>query len=121
MVFTRLVLLVAICLSGVRCSASAQSSSRAAFLNIDSPEIAFASNRDGNWEIYVTDAAGRSQTRLTRRDVQDRFPLWSPDGAQIAFGSQVDKGWELWVMDANGARERRLFAPIIAKEVSGNN
>ena len=60
------------------------------------------------------DAAGQSQ-RLTRRDVEDRFPVWSPDGAQIAFGSQVGTSWELWVMDSNGARERRLYSHIVAK------
>src|SRR4029450_5188731 len=108
MVFSRLITFVAICLSGIWFSASAQSPSGAASLNIESPEIAFASHRDGNWGIYVRDSAGRSQRRLTRRAVQDRFPLWSPDGAQIAFGSQVDSGWELWVMDSNGIRERRM-------------
>jgi Tol biopolymer transport system component len=43
------------------------------------PRIAFASERDGNWEIYAMDVDGGHQTRLTRRDPQDRFPLWSPD------------------------------------------
>ena len=119
MVFTRLMTFGAICLSAVWLSASAQSSSVAASLITDSPEIPFASNRDGNWEIYVTDVAGRSQRRLTRRDAEDRFPLWSPDGTQIAFGSQVGNGWELWVMDADGARERRLYAPIVAKSARG--
>src|SRR6188472_3998520 len=98
MVSTRLITFGAICLSGVWFSLSAQSSSGAASVIADSSEIAFASNKDGNWEIYVTDVAGRSQTRLTRRDAQDRFPLWSPEGTQIAFGSQVGSGWELWVM-----------------------
>jgi TolB protein len=87
----------------------------------DAAPIAFASHQDGNWEIYTTDGAGRSR-RLTRREVQDRFPIWSPDGAQIAFGSQVggeDLGWELWVMDATGARQRRLFSRIVAKSARG--
>ena len=66
------------------------------------------------------DGAGQSR-RLTRRDVQDRFPIWSPDGGQIAFGSQVGEnwGWELWVMDATGARQRKLFSRIVAKSARG--
>ena len=32
------------------------------------PSIAFASRRDGHWEIYRMDADGQSQTRLTSRD-----------------------------------------------------
>jgi Tol biopolymer transport system component len=80
------------------------------------PQIAFASHRDGNWEIYLTDADGRRQTRLTRRDPQDRFPLWSPDQSKIAFGSQVSGDhWELWVMNADGTTPRFLATQIIAK------
>ena len=52
--------------------------------------IAFASHRDGNWEVYVMDADGARPARLTRRPDQDRFPLPSPDGSRLAFGSQVD-------------------------------
>ena len=43
-----------------------------------SGDIAFASRRDGNWEIYLMAPTGGSQRRLTRRDAEDRFPLWSP-------------------------------------------
>ena len=79
-------------------------------------QIAFASMRDGNWEIYVAESDGQGQTRLTRRDPQDRFPLWSPDKSQIAFGSQVSGDhWELWVMNANGTRPRFLATRIAAK------
>src|SRR5215208_1531976 len=81
----------------------------------DASRIAFASRRDGNWEIYVMDADGGHQTRLTTRPQQDRFPLWSPDGAQLAFGSQRPDGWELWVMGADGSNPRRLSTDIAAK------
>ena len=80
------------------------------------PPIAFASHRDGNWEIYLTNADGRRQTRLTRRDPQDRFPLWSPDRSKIAFGSQVGGDhWELWVMNVDGTNPRFLATQIVAK------
>jgi Tol biopolymer transport system component len=80
------------------------------------PQIAFASQRDGNWEIYVTDVDGRHQTRLTRSDPQDRFPLWSPDRSRIAFGSQVGGDhWELWVMNVDGTNPRPLATQIVAK------
>ena len=86
-------------------------------------DIAFASRRDGNWEIYVMDAAGRHQRRLTRRSTEDRFPLWSPDGRQIAFsslaGSGAEDSWELWLMNADGTRQRRLASHIIAKSTRG--
>jgi Tol biopolymer transport system component len=80
------------------------------------PQIAFASNRDGNWEIYVGDADGQRQTRLTRLDAQDRFPLWSPDRSRIAFGSQIGgERWDLWVMNADGTAPHALATDIVAK------
>lgn len=81
-------------------------------------QIAFASRRDGNWEIYVMDADGGRQTRLTRRPGQDRFPMWSPDRSRIAFGSQVPPGfdpWNLWVMNADGSDVRQVAENIVAK------
>ena len=88
----------------------------AALPGVRTPQIAFASHRDGNWEIYLTDIDGRHQTRLTRRDSQDRFPLWSPDQSQIAFGSQVGGDqWELWVMNSDGTKARSLATQIVAK------
>src|SRR3954468_1362081 len=53
-----------------------------------SPSIAFASKRDGNWEIHLVSLDGTQRTRLTSRPEQDRFPLWSPNGTKLAFGAQ---------------------------------
>src|SRR5436190_10578009 len=77
--------------------------------------IAFASKRDGNWEIHLVTADGASRTRLTTRAEQDRFPLWSPDGTKLAFGTQGIAGWELWVMNADGSRATQLADSMVAK------
>src|SRR5207302_2193555 len=53
-------------------------------------KIAFVSDRDGNFEIYVMDADGSNQTRLTNNPAHDGEPAWSPDGAKIVFVSQRD-------------------------------
>ncbi len=42
--------------------------------------IAFQSLRDGNYEVYVMDADGSNQTRLTNNPAFDGVPVWSPDG-----------------------------------------
>ena len=74
-------------------------------------QIAFVSHRDGNPEIYVMNAAGRNQRRLTNNPNDDLNPSWSPDGKRIAFSSDRKgdfKNFEIYVMDADGGNEQRL-------------
>jgi Tol biopolymer transport system component len=44
----------------------------------DGSKIAFASERDGNGQIYVMNADGTGQTRLTNNSAYDNKPDWSP-------------------------------------------
>jgi len=74
----------------------------------DGTRIAFQSNRDGNYEIYVMDADGSNQTNLTNNPADDMFPVWSPDGTKIAFMSNRDGNWEIYVMNADGSNQTNL-------------
>ena len=60
------------------------------FTSHHKPQIAFSSVRDGNWEIYVMDADGQNQRRLTNHPAIDFQPSWSPDGQKIAFTSPIE-------------------------------
>jgi hypothetical protein len=66
--------------------------------------IAFASDRDGNFEIYVMNADGSGQTRLS-----ERWPSWSPNGGRIAFASKRDGNTEIYAMNADGSGQTRLM------------
>ena len=44
----------------------------------DGRQIAFYSERDGNWEIYLMNADGSGLTRLTDNPANDWFPSWAP-------------------------------------------
>jgi TolB protein len=80
----------------------------------DGRRIAFMSWRAGPTEIFVMNADGTGQQRLTRTSAGDLIdPRWSPDGRRIAFvhlprGRQPSGPKVIYVMDAGGANARRL-------------
>src|SRR5438067_6564799 len=73
-------------------------------------KIVFASNRaDGERELYVVDADGSGEHRLTFNDLTERAPAWSPDGGSLAFaGLARDGNWDIYTVDASGAGLTRL-------------
>src|SRR5438309_10881162 len=65
----------------------------------DGKRIAFQTNRDGPYHIYVMDADGGNVRQLTSGDADDRHPTWSPDGKRIAVDSGSDIKRDIWVID----------------------
>jgi TolB protein len=63
----------------------------------DGQKIVFQSNRDTNadgtpnTEIYVMNADGSDQTRLTTHDGRDEDPDWSPNGKTIAYNRDIGR------------------------------
>jgi Tol biopolymer transport system component len=72
--------------------------------------IAYASDRSGDYEIYVRGVADGTDRRLTDRAGLDIRPAWSPDGSQIAYASFRAGKFEIWTMAADGSGGARLFA-----------
>ena len=75
----------------------------------DAGWIAFASNRDENWEIYVATTDGEFQQRVTNNTrAIDYDPVWSPTGERIVFESSRDGNWELYSVDVATGEQTRL-------------
>jgi dipeptidyl aminopeptidase/acylaminoacyl peptidase len=73
-------------------------------------KIAFTSNRhdvNGYVQVYLMDADGSNQTRLTFASGNDGEAAWSPDGTKIAFDTNRSPApgneQRIWVMDADGS------------------
>ena len=75
----------------------------------DGERIAFESDRDGNFEIYVMSADGKYKHNLTQNPGDDAAPSWSPDGKKILFHSnRYEDQEEIYVMHADGSNTVRM-------------
>jgi Tol biopolymer transport system component len=76
----------------------------------DGSQMAFVSNRDLNFEIYLLDTTGVNQNirRITNHLSPDRHPTWSRDGQWLAFASERDGNSEIYVVSVNGGEPRRV-------------
>lgn len=84
------------------------SSAQAAFPGANG-KIAFTSDRDGNNEIYIMDADGSNQTRLTNNPAADNYPRFSPDGRKISFNSdRVGAVAKIFTMDLDGSNVTQI-------------
>jgi formylglycine-generating enzyme required for sulfatase activity len=81
----------------------------------DGAQIAFSSERDGDFEIYVLDVQAALEgaddaapdaphlRQLTHNTAGDMEPCWSPDGAYIAFMVHHAGQSDIYVLDVQGA------------------
>ncbi len=75
----------------------------------DAEWIAFTSNRDDNWELYVAKVDNSIIRRVTYNTIAlDIDPTWSPDGRYLAFETTRDGNWELYLFDLISGEEIRL-------------
>ena len=65
-----------------------------------SGQIAFSSTRDGNYEIYVMNADGTGQTRLTNNAAFDSTPAWSPESRHRARSIREESARRRWSVDS---------------------
>ena len=74
--------------------------------------IAFDSNRDGNADIYLMDADGSHQRRLSHTSGDHRhswLPAWSPDRMSVSFSSnRDDDADQIYVIGVDGSNVHQL-------------
>ena len=89
----------------------------------DGDGVAFASDRDGDYEVYTMKPDGSRVRRLTTNPASEDEPSWSPDGRTLAFTSDRDPvkssgfAFDIYTMradggsadPADGGRPRRVF------------
>jgi Tol biopolymer transport system component len=88
----------------------------------DGRTIAYVSDREGNFDIYLQQIGGGPAINLTKNSAADIQPAFSPDGREIAFVSNRSGtaeifhaapglpvvGGDVWIMPAFGGAARRI-------------
>lgn len=60
----------------------------------DGRQIAFRSNRDGHWQLYVMNSDGSNQRNLSKSEADDNWFWWSLDGTQIYVESMQGQDFQ---------------------------
>ena len=68
----------------------------------DGQTIAFDSNLEGQFEIYVIPTSGGKPRRLTSHPANDNVPSFSRDGKWIYFSSNRTGEYQIWKIPASG-------------------
>ena len=69
----------------------------------DGTRIAYQSNIDGDYEIWVMNADGSGQRNLTRNSVGDGDPSWMFGAERIVFGSNRSGNDDIYIMNSDGS------------------
>lgn len=72
----------------------------------DGRTVAFVSNRDHPWELYIMDVVTKEATRLTYSQDFIGAPTWSPDGLFLAYEgyTAVTKNLDIYIVAVDGSQ-----------------
>jgi Tol biopolymer transport system component len=81
----------------------------------DGSRVAFSSNRDGPFTLYVKDASGAAkEERLQKAEGDERPCDWSPDGRFLMYTRGSGSSRQLWFLsDPTGDPAKRKAAPYL--------
>ncbi len=71
--------------------------------------IAFSSNRNGNYDLYIIDRHGENLQRFTDQPTDEMHGRWSPNGRYLAYASNENAIYfDIYVMDMRTKHRWRL-------------
>ncbi|QTA79404.1 WD40-repeat-containing [Desulfonema limicola] len=74
----------------------------------DGRQIAFSSDKSGNYDIWVFSVDSQELKQLTFEKSLDIKPAWSEDGKQIAFISSRSGFMKIWIKDLHSGKLKDL-------------
>lgn len=67
-------------------------------LSLNGDRLAFTSDRNGTWDLYVLDLTEATVRQLTDTQAYEAHPTWSPDGVWVAFESYDAGDFDIWIV-----------------------
>jgi len=96
---------VPLCVPGLICAVVFQTAvSQAA----SQRKIAYCSNANGQWDLYVMNDDGSGKTQITFFPANVGSPHWSPDGSRILF---VSSGGQAYLVNPDGSGLIQVTSP----------
>ena len=82
----------------------------------DGTKIAFMSQRNGFAvpEIYVMNANGSNQTRLTNNTFEDNDPFWVRGGGRVTYSSRRSGQNGIWEINQDGSSDHQITTGFLA-------
>ena len=71
-------------------------------------QIAFASDRTKNWEIWLMDWDGANQRRITNHNGLTILPSWAPDNERMVYTSFTAGTSDMYIINRRGGGRIRL-------------
>lgn len=76
--------------------------------SVNSKEILYLSNADGDLELYVSDLKSGKTRQLTNNKLDDNEASWSPDGEWVVYTGRVGADLEIFVISSDGKNKQQL-------------
>lgn len=71
-------------------------------------QIAFASKRTGNWEIWLMDWDGSNQRQITKHGALSILPSWAPDNERMVYTSFARGTSDMYIISRRGGNRTRI-------------
>ncbi|HWR26276.1 MAG TPA: PGF-pre-PGF domain-containing protein, partial [candidate division Zixibacteria bacterium] len=74
-------------------------------------KILFASNRSGNFDLWMMNLDGSGQEQITYDPSNESSPAWV--GSKVVFVSDKSGSKDIWSMDINGSNKKQLTSSVL--------
>ncbi|HVR40805.1 MAG TPA: hypothetical protein VMU84_17065 [Thermoanaerobaculia bacterium] len=71
-------------------------------------QIAFASDRTGNWEIWLMDWDGGNPRQITKHHALSILPSWAPDNERMVYTSFFGGTSDMYIINRRGGGRQKI-------------